>query len=107
MHPCDDMRDDLLGYVYDELDPERRAAVEEHLRACEGCRQERELLANVTRLLADGATVADYVAPGSDHTILGSDAFYTLEVAGVPFVEWVRGLVEGEMPPDVRCSDCR
>lgn len=62
---------------------------------------------NAELIEADGASVADYVAPGADHTILGSDAFYTLEVEGVPFVDWVRALVEGDRPPDVRCSECR
>jgi hypothetical protein len=51
--------------------------------------------------------VARYLAPGSDHTILGSDAFYTLEVEGVPFVEWAGELVDGGRPADVRCGDCR
>jgi len=58
-------------------------------------------------IAADGASVTRYLAPGSDHTILGSDAFYTLEVQGVPFVGWVGELVEGGRPADVRCSDCR
>ena len=70
-----------------------------------------ELLAlideNAAVIEADGASVADYVAPGSDHTIVGSDAFYTLEVDGVRFIDWVRELAEGGTPPDVRGSDCR
>lgn len=62
---------------------------------------------NEAGIEAAGVDVASYVAPGSAHTILGSDAFYELEVAGVRFVDWVSDLVGGdETPPDVRCSDC-
>ncbi|MGD8684851.1 MAG: pectin acetylesterase-family hydrolase [Chloroflexota bacterium] len=56
---------------------------------------------------AEGVEVASYVAPGSDHTILGRDTFYELEVEGVRFVDWVADLVRGETPPDVHCRDCR
>jgi Pectinacetylesterase len=50
---------------------------------------------------AAGATVTSYIAPGTDHTILGADAFYTLTVDGMPFVEWVSALADGEIPGDV------
>lgn len=54
-----------------------------------------------------GPAVASYVAPGTDHTILGQDVLYALEVEGVRFVDWLTQLVEGGRPPDVHCVDCR
>lgn len=33
-----------------------------------------------------------YIAPGCEHTVLRNDKFYTKEVAGVPFLNWVQGL---------------
>jgi hypothetical protein len=56
---------------------------------------------------ADGAEVVSYIAPGPGHTILGSDAFYTLEVEGVRFIDWVSDLIDGNTPPDVHCVACR
>lgn len=56
---------------------------------------------------AGGAVVSSYVAPGSEHTILGSEEFYTLEVEGVRFLDWLTELVEGDRPADVHCVDCR
>jgi hypothetical protein len=55
---------------------------------------------------ATGVEVASYIAPGSAHTILGSEAFYQLQVDGVRFVDWVTSLVDGETPSDVACADC-
>jgi len=47
-----------------------------------------------------------YIAPGSSHTVLGSDAFYTESVNGVLFVDWVTALVNGEPMGDVHCEVC-
>lgn len=55
---------------------------------------------------ADGADISAYVAPGDDHTILTSPAFYEREVAGVSLVEWTETLVSFEPPGDVHCADC-
>ena len=54
-----------------------------------------------------GVDVASYVAPGTEHTIVGGDEFYTLEVEGVKLVDWVTELVEGGFPADVQCTDCQ
>jgi len=56
---------------------------------------------------AAGVPVASYIAPGDSHTILGNDAFYELEVEGVRLVDFLTTLVDGEVPADVRCVDCR
>jgi len=53
-----------------------------------------------------GIEVASYLAPGTDHTILGDDGMYELEVEGTSFVDWLTRFVEGEAVPDVSCVDC-
>lgn len=53
-----------------------------------------------------GVPVASYIAPGTDHTILGYDGMYDLEVDGVSFLDWLNGFVAGEETPDVACTDC-
>jgi len=73
------------------------------------------LLARIDEIDADirsdveaaGATVSSYVAPGTEHTILGTDAFYTTEVNGTPFAAWLGQLVEGAEPASIHCEDCR
>jgi hypothetical protein len=55
---------------------------------------------------ADGVPIASYIAPGTSHTILGSDGFYDMEVEGVRLVDFFAALVAGEVPADVRCVDC-
>jgi hypothetical protein len=55
---------------------------------------------------AAGVPLRTYVAPGTDHTILTSDALYELEVEGVPFLDWLTRYLAGEDVEDVRCVDC-
>ena len=55
-----------------------------------------------------GVPLATYVAPGTTHTILGSDEFYEMEVEGVRLVDWFTALLHGESrgpPPDVHCVE--
>ena len=53
-----------------------------------------------------GVPVAAYVAPGENHTILGTDAVYSQEVDGVGFVDWLDDLADGESAGDVHCDEC-
>lgn len=53
-----------------------------------------------------GVPVSSYIAPGTDHTILGYDGMYDLEVDGMSFLDWLNGFVAGEETPDVACTDC-
>ncbi len=53
-----------------------------------------------------GVPVASYIAPGAGHTILGSDDLYDLEVEGVRLVDFLAGLLAGDVPADVRCTIC-
>jgi hypothetical protein len=56
---------------------------------------------------AAGVPVASYVAPGDAHTIVMSDEFYDMEVEGVRLVDFLATLVAGDVPADVRCTECR
>lgn len=55
---------------------------------------------------AAGPQLATYVAPGTDHTVVGGDEFYTLEVEGVRLLDWFAALIAGGTPDDVRCTVC-
>jgi hypothetical protein len=55
---------------------------------------------------AAGVPIASFIAPGTTHTILGSDGFYDVEVGGVKLVDFLATLVGGGVPADVRCVDC-
>ncbi len=53
-----------------------------------------------------GVDLSVYIAPGDDHTILGDDQLYDLEVEGVGFLDWLAGFAAGADPGDVRCVEC-
>lgn len=55
---------------------------------------------------ASGVPLATYVAPGTLHTIVGSDEFYTMEVEGVRLVDWFTAQLNGQSPADVHCVEC-
>jgi hypothetical protein len=61
---------------------------------------------NEARIEGDGVTQHSYTAPGSDHTLVRKEDFYTMEVDGVTLVEWVDALIAGEPLDDVRCEEC-
>lgn len=61
---------------------------------------------NAEGIEAEGVEVSTYVAPGTEHTILGQDFVYTQEVAGVAFIDWLTALAEGEAVEDVHCEVC-
>lgn len=63
--------------------------------------------ANETQIEDAGVNQVSYVAPGTEHTALSEDGFYTEEVGGQQLLEWVTKLVEGEPVADVRCKECR
>ena len=54
---CNEVKELLIEYLDESLDANRRQAVEEHLCACAGCREECD------NLLASCALLADYQAP--------------------------------------------
>jgi hypothetical protein len=62
--------------------------------------------ANEAGIEDEGVSVSSYIAPGTVHTILGDDALYTLEVEGIPLLDWLTDFVDGGTPDDVVCTDC-
>lgn len=63
--------------------------------------------ANNELVESEGVELHSWVAPGTDHTVLGRDTFYEAEVDGTVLRDWVGDLVAGQDVPDVRCTDCR
>jgi hypothetical protein len=51
--------------------------------------------------------VCGYTAPGSADTVLNDEPFYTEEVNGQRFVDWVTRLIERKPVDDVHCRQCR
>ena len=62
--------------------------------------------ANNALVESEGVDLRSWVGPGTQHTVLGSDSFYTDEVDGTPLDDWVTDLVAGEDVPDVHCTEC-
>jgi hypothetical protein len=62
--------------------------------------------ANEERVEAKGATVATWIAPGSDHTILQKATMYTESLNGVLFIEWLKSFLAGDLVEDQICTDC-
>jgi hypothetical protein len=48
-----------------------------------------------------------YTAPGSAHTVISDEPFYTEQVNGRRFVDWVARLSERKPVADVHCRRCR
>jgi hypothetical protein len=61
---------------------------------------------NETQIERAGVNLLSYIAPGSEHTVLGDAPFYTEEVNGQPLVDWVTRLIERESVDDVHCKKC-
>lgn len=47
-----------------------------------------------------------YVPSGTEHCIMCKDNFYTTEVDGVKFRDWVKSLAAGDDVPSIHCVDC-
>ncbi len=59
-----------------------------------------------TKIEATGANVANWISPGDDHTIAVRDEFYTEEMNGVRFVDWLTAFINGTPEADNYCVDC-
>lgn len=46
-----------------------------------------------------------YTSPGDFHTMIRFDQLYTVEVAGVRLVDWVRDLAEGKYVKNIDCGN--
>ena len=62
--------------------------------------------ANEAMIEQAGVELDSYIDGGSLHTVLGNERFYSDEVDGVTFLDWVTQLVEGTPVDDVHCTDC-
>jgi len=55
---------------------------------------------------AAGGQVSAWVSPGDDHTILGRADFYTEEMNGIRFLDWLNEFLAGTPVDDNYCVDC-
>jgi hypothetical protein len=63
--------------------------------------------ANEAAIEEAGVVQHSYVAPGTDHAIVGDNLFYRMQVGGVMLVDWVDALIAGEPLDDVHCDECQ
>jgi hypothetical protein len=64
------------------------------------------MLAGMQEIQDSAPNFHSYVAPGEIHCITGDDIFYSREVNGVRFSDWVDAMVNDEAWDDVVCTDC-
>jgi len=64
------------------------------------------MLASMQEIQDGAPNFHSYTAPGAIHCITGNDIFYTREVEGVKFSDWVDAMVNDEAWDDVMCTDC-
>ena len=50
---CQQVKDSLGSYVYGELPPPESSALESHVHACQGCREELEAEKRLVQVLAE------------------------------------------------------
>jgi hypothetical protein len=62
---------------------------------------------NEQQIEGAGVDLLSYISPGTDHTVLGRDTFYTEDLGGVALRDWVADLVGGQPVADVHCVDCQ
>ncbi len=61
---------------------------------------------SVQQIAAEAPNFRYYVAWGDMHCIMPADYFYTYQVNGVRFSDWVEDLAAGEEVQNVHCTDC-
>ena len=66
----------------------------------------RLMLASIQKIQESAPNFHAYIAPGAIHCITGDDIFYTREVNGVRFRDWVDAMVNDKAWDDVMCADC-
>jgi hypothetical protein len=64
------------------------------------------MLASIQGIQNGAPNFHSYTAPGAIHCITGSDIFYTREVNGVRFRDWVDAMVNDKAWDNVMCTDC-
>jgi hypothetical protein len=64
------------------------------------------MLASIQEIQENAPNFHSYTAPGAIHCITSDDIFYTREVNGVRFRDWVDAMVNDAAWDDVMCTDC-
>jgi hypothetical protein len=64
------------------------------------------MLASIQKIQDNAPNFHSYIAPGALHTIACCDVFYTREVNGVRFSDWVDAMINDRAWDDVMCTDC-
>ena len=64
------------------------------------------MLASMQEIQDNAPNFHSYIAPGTMECITGQDIFYSREVEGVQFSDWVDAMVNDEAWDDVMCTDC-
>jgi hypothetical protein len=64
------------------------------------------MLANIDEIQDATTNFEAYTAPGQVHCITPLDMFYTREVNGVKFVDWLDAMVNDQAWDSVACTDC-
>jgi len=64
------------------------------------------MMASMQEIQDNAPNFHSYIAPGKIHCITQHDIFYTREVEGVKFRDWVEAMVNDEAWDDVMCTDC-
>jgi hypothetical protein len=64
------------------------------------------MLASLQEIQTGAPNFRSYTAPGEIHGITNRDIFYSREVEGVEFRDWVDAMVNDQPWDDVMCTDC-
>jgi len=64
------------------------------------------MMTSVQEIEADTTNFHAYTAPGVIHCITPLESFYTREVNGVKFTDWLDDLVNDQPWDSVTCTDC-
>jgi hypothetical protein len=64
------------------------------------------MLASMQEIQDGAPNFHSYIAPGAIHCITPLDSFYTREVNGVKFVDWLDAMVNDQPWDNVMCTDC-
>ena len=72
------------------------------ISATDGADWAARMVENVEEISAANPNFRAYLAPGTEHCVINRASFYTQSVGGVRFSDWVKSLVSGVDPGQVR-----
>lgn len=68
---------------------------------------EKDLINQNLKVARDGGVeVHDFLAGGTNHTIVGKAELYTATEGGTKLRDWLVSFIDGKPQPDVVCNDC-